>query len=104
MDTHLLNGSGTPMKPCTHTIFIKYEYNQLSGKQESLHGAIAGVVGGGSVEQVSLFRVAPWEWEGRDHARPCEECGVEEAVRVGGGGRAVSRRREGAAFGVGEDV
>ena len=33
---HLLNGSGTPIKPCTHTIFIRYRYNQLNGKQESL--------------------------------------------------------------------
>ena len=26
---HLLNGSGTPIKPCTHTIFMRY--NQLNG-------------------------------------------------------------------------
>ena len=34
----IFNGSGTPIKPCTHTIFIRY--NQLNGKHESLHGTI----------------------------------------------------------------
>ena len=41
VDVHTHPG-GTPIKQCTHTIFIWY--NQLNGGQESLHGAINDLV------------------------------------------------------------
>ena len=37
VDVHTRPG-GTPIKQCTHTIFIWY--NQLNCKQESLHSAV----------------------------------------------------------------